>query len=160
MEKKGSGLITNAFGTILNKTIDLLPVELHIPGYQYCGPGTDLQKRLQRNDPGIDKLDAACKQHDIAYLKYKDSKNRSIADKILAERAWERVTSSDASVRERAAAYAVTNIMKAKAKLGSGHKNRKVQKKKRSNKKKKCACGKGLYLQHYKKKGSGLKKKK
>lgn len=24
---------------LLNKLIDLVPVELHVPGYQYCGPG-------------------------------------------------------------------------------------------------------------------------
>ena len=31
---------------LLNKIINNLPVELHIPGYQYCGPdGTKLTKR-------------------------------------------------------------------------------------------------------------------
>lgn len=29
--KRGSGLV--------NKLIDKLPVELHLPGYNYCGPG-------------------------------------------------------------------------------------------------------------------------
>lgn len=31
--KRGSGII--------DKIIDKLPLELHIPGYQYCGPGDD-----------------------------------------------------------------------------------------------------------------------
>jgi hypothetical protein len=156
--KRGKGLISSVIGTVLNKTIDLLPTEFHLPGgYQYCGPGTNLEKRLKRGDPGINELDRLCKNHDISYLKYKDSKNRAIADNILAEGAWKRVISPDASVGERAAAYAVTNIMKAKAKLGSGYKKRKTSKrKKRSG----CSCGKGLYLRHYKKSGGSLKQKK
>lgn len=60
---RGSGLLTTlgkAAGAVINKAIDLLPVEIHAPGnYQYCGPGTDLAKRLPRGDPGINKLDAA-----------------------------------------------------------------------------------------------------
>lgn len=153
-DKEGSGLVGNILGTVINKSIDLLPVELHIPGYQYCGPGTKLAKRLQRGDPGINKLDAACKQHDIVYSKYSDSKNRARADKELAERAWERVKSEDASLAEKAAAWAVTNIMKAKSKFGGGVKKKKV------SKKKKCLKGKGLYLRPYKKSGGGIKKKK
>lgn len=35
--KEGSGIINNV--------IDSLPFELHLPGYQFCGPGTKLQKR-------------------------------------------------------------------------------------------------------------------
>lgn len=29
-------------GVILNSAIDLLPIELNVPGYQYCGPGTNV----------------------------------------------------------------------------------------------------------------------
>jgi hypothetical protein len=165
---RGSGLIgsvVGAAGNLLNRAIDILPTELHIPGYQYCGPGTKLKERLARGDPGVNKLDSACKLHDIAYSKYSDIKNRSIADRELAERAWERVKASDASLSEKAAAWAVTNIMKAKSKFGGG-------KKKQHNKRKKSKCncrnkkcskvnkkkGKGLYLRPYK--GSGVNKKK
>ena len=35
---------------LLNHTINTFPFELHIPGYQFCGPGTHLEKRLARND--------------------------------------------------------------------------------------------------------------
>ena len=56
---RGSGL--------LNRAINALPIELHIPGYQFCGPGTHLEKRLVRGDRGINPLDAACREHDIAY---------------------------------------------------------------------------------------------
>lgn len=37
-KRKGSGLLN----TLINK----LPVELHIPTYNFCGPGTSLNKRL------------------------------------------------------------------------------------------------------------------
>lgn len=102
----------------LNKIIDNLPVELHIPGYQYCGPGTKLQKRLARGDKGINPLDAACKTHDIEYSKSSDTKHRHLADLELAKQAFRRVTSSDATLGERSAALAVAGIMKGKVKMG------------------------------------------
>ena len=105
---------------LINTVINKLPVELHLPGYQYCGPGTKLQKRLARGDPGINLLDQACKQHDISYSKFENTSERHKADKVLAEEAWKRVTSKDAGISERANAMIVTNLMKAKVKLGMG----------------------------------------
>lgn len=143
--KRGSGiasLITKAVGKIpvgdiVNTAIDSLPIELHIGQYQYCGPGTKLEKRLARGDPGINKLDQACKEHDIAYSKYTDSANRSIADRALAEKAWQRVRSSDANLGERATALAVAAAMKAKTTFGGGCTGqRKSQKRRNKNKKK------------------------
>lgn len=127
--KRGKGFI--------DKIIDILPFEMHVPGgYQYCGPGTKLEKRLKRGDPGINPLDSACKEHDIAYDKSKDSKIRSLADKKLQDIALNRVISKDASTGERAAAILVSGAMKSKrslAKIGSGLKK---IKKNRSKKKK------------------------
>lgn len=144
---RGGGIVSS----VLNKAIDLLPIELHLPGgYQYCGPGTRLKERLARGDPGINGLDRACKTHDIAYSRYKDSENRRQADIELAERAWQRFKASDSSLGEKAAAWAVTSAMKVKSKLGGG------RKKKRGPKRK----GKGLYLRPYRKEGSGRVKKK
>jgi len=57
---------------LLNRAINTLPFELHIPGYQFCGPGMHLEKRLARGDRGINPLDAACREHDIAYLHSND----------------------------------------------------------------------------------------
>lgn len=105
---------------LLNSLINKLPIELHIPGYQYCGPGTKLEKRLKRGDPGINPLDTACKEHDIAYAKFQNIENRHRADKILEEKAWQRVVSKDANLSERASALLVTNIMKGKIKFGMG----------------------------------------
>ena len=112
-QRRGKGLV--------NSIINKLPVELPIPGYQYCGSGTKLKERLARGDPGINPLDAACKEHDIAYSKNRDNLNaRHAADRVLTERAWKRVLAKDASLGEKAAAWGVANTMKAKTKLGMG----------------------------------------
>lgn len=118
INKQGYGLIDY----IVNK----LP-EIHIPGYQYCGPGTNLEKRLARGDPGINKLDQACKDHDIAYSKIASSKDRREADKALIARAFPRVYSRDAKLGERASALLVSGLMGAKvglSKIGLGLKKR------------------------------------
>jgi len=49
--------------------------EAHIPGYNFCGPGTKLQKRLERGDQEINPLDEACKVYDIAY-----SQNKALSE--------------------------------------------------------------------------------
>lgn len=110
---------------LLNTLINNLPFEAHLPGYNFLGPGTKLRKRLARGDKGINKLDEAAKRHDIAYSKNKDVEKRHEADRELAEEAWNIVKDSDSSFGEKAAAWAVTNAMKAKVKLGSGLKKRK-----------------------------------
>ena len=140
--RKGRGIVSSTLNllgkpisALVNKSIDLLPIELHLPGgYQYCGPGTKLQKRLTRGDPGINKLDKACKEHDIAYTKFSDSAHRSVADRILGKRAWERVKASDGSLGERAAALAVTAAMKAKTAFGGGRKRRRGGRRKTTRK--------------------------
>lgn len=115
--KRGSGFI--------NKLIDKLPVELHIPGYNYCGPGTKLSKRIARGDTGVNPLDEFCKEHDIAYSRSKDISNRHQADKVLAEKAYQRLKAGDSSVGEKIAALGITGIMKAKTKLGMGMRRKK-----------------------------------
>lgn len=119
-------------GGFLNKLINKLPVEFHIPTYQYCGPGTRLAHRLERGDPGINALDRACMQHDIAYSQSNDLENRHQADKVLENRAWERVKSKDSTLGEKAAAWAVTNAMKVKRKLGMGVEKRRRGKRRTS----------------------------
>ena len=102
---------------------------MHIPGYQYCGPGTKLTKRLARGDPSINPLDKACKENDIVYSQKKENITaRNTADKVLAEKAWNRVSAKYARIGEKAAAWAVSNAMKIKSKFGM----RVTKKKKRS----------------------------
>lgn len=75
---------------------------------------------MERGDVGINELDKACKEHDIAYAQTTDRKKRNISDHILAGKAWNRFKSPNASFGERAAALGVASIMKTKAKLGMG----------------------------------------
>lgn len=97
-----------------------------------------MKERLERGDTGINELDKACKLHDIAYSEYKSGPNRREADNILANTAWKRVKSSDASIGEKVAALAVAGIMKSKAKMGLGNgKSKKGVKK--INKQNKCS---------------------
>ena len=51
-------------------------MEFHWPGYQYMGPGTHLEKRLARGDPGINRLDRIAKAHYIDYGRAKDLKEK------------------------------------------------------------------------------------
>lgn len=115
---------------LVNPLINNLPFEMHPPGYQYLGPGTKLEKRLKRNDPGINELDRAAKEHDIAYSKTNKMSERHQADKILQKKAWKRVKSKDASLGERVMALGVAGIMKAKRKLGMGMKKKSRKKSK------------------------------
>lgn len=134
MYKTGRGL--------LNSVINKIPFEAHIPGYQYCGPGTNLEKRLARGDTGINPLDSACKEHDIAYAKYNDGEERTKADKILSSKAWKRVISKDASTGERSAALLVAGMMKTKvglSKLGKGLKKGRKKDARKIKNNKKCS---------------------
>lgn len=122
---KGYGLV--------NSLIDKLPFELHLPSYNFCGPGTKLKERLARGDRGVNQLDEACREHDIAYANNKNLSDRHIADKILTEKAWERVKAKDSSVAEKLSSVLVTNMMKAKTKFGMGCKVKHIKARKRSS---------------------------
>ena len=142
---------------LLNSVINNLPFELHIPGYRFCGPGTKLKKRLARGDVGVNKLDEACREHDIAYSKNQDLENRHKADNILLEKAKQRLHSSDARFGEKASAFAVSTIMKTKVKLGMGCKSRRQRKKQK--KVKRLKHGKGLRFTDLTRKAKAVLKK-
>ncbi|EFN89398.1 hypothetical protein EAI_07691, partial [Harpegnathos saltator] len=76
----------------------------HIPGCQFCGPGTRLAKRLARGDQGINSLDAVYREHDIFYSRSNNLTNRDAADKILAAKARKCISTKDSTLGERAAA--------------------------------------------------------
>jgi len=73
---------------------------------------------LARGDRGVNRLDAACREHDIAYSRSDDLSDRHAADRILADRARERITARDSTLGEKAAASAIWAAMRAKTKLG------------------------------------------
>lgn len=133
--KTGKGLI--------NKMLKNLPLpEMHlklpsdvscekVPGgsfnttgkYSFCGPGTKVEKRLKEGYQGINALDKACKQHDLYYLKYKTTKERNIADDILAQEASKIALDDSQPEYVRKDARAVTGIMGLKSRFGMGSKN-------------------------------------
>lgn len=96
---------------LLNDLIDVLPFELHVPGYHFCGPGTKLAERLERGEIGINALDEACREHDLAYCK---KNNRNRADGVLAEKAFSRMLNADAPSDERVAALMTACCMVSK----------------------------------------------
>ena len=67
-----------------------LPFEKHIPEMQYCGPGTNLLKKLSEDgktpkkgyEP-VDRVDEAALKHDIKYSQYADLRHRNQADKEM-----------------------------------------------------------------------------
>ena len=67
-------------GLDVQKWLAKTGIEFHWPGYQYMGPGTHLEKRLRRGDPGINRLDRIAKQHDIDY-----SRARALQDTWKAD---------------------------------------------------------------------------
>src|SRR5438552_18950234 len=61
---------------VINKTF---PFEKHLPGMNYCGPGTNLKKKLledgvtpRKEYRPTDRVDEIALQHDIAYSRYED----------------------------------------------------------------------------------------
>ena len=112
---------------LINRVIDSLPFELHVPGYNFCGPGTRLRKRLARGDAGVNKLDESCKAHDLQYQEHQDLESRRRADLELNLAADERLKAKDSSLGERITAAAVRTAMALKRKLGAGVKKRKTR---------------------------------
>jgi len=107
-------------GGLVNSLIDNLPLELHVPGYEYLGPGTNLDLKLSQGVKLKNKLDEAVQNHDIAYARSSDVDKRHEADYKLQEDAWKRVIADDSHIGEKAAAYLTTNAMKVKRWLGAG----------------------------------------
>lgn len=139
---------------LLNRAINTLPFELHFPGYQFCGPGTRLEERLGRGEEGINPLDAACQQHDIAYSQHsEDLKKRHLADKNLEKEAALRIIAKDSKFGEKAAAAVTWLAMKMKQKIGAGLRGTKIRggklkkfrKKKQAEKKKRYIRGPNKY---------------
>ena len=86
--------------------------------YSYCGPGTKVKKLVSEGYQGINKLDNACKEHDIYYSKYKNTEARNVADDILASKASQIALNPNLPDYERKDARLVTGIMGVKSRFG------------------------------------------
>lgn len=92
---------------LIDRIIEKLP-EIHFMGYRYCGPNTNLTDRLAHGERGINELDCACMNHDIAYAESKDLEMRYHADKLLILKAFKRIFAKDSQIGERFAALIVS----------------------------------------------------
>ena len=90
--------------SVLDSLIDLLPFEMHIPTYEFCGPGTQLKDQREPKN----KLDEACLSHDLAYANNED---RRKADRILADKAFSRMFAAQVEPDERTAALIIACCM-------------------------------------------------
>ena len=98
-------------GGDIQKWLGKTGIEFHLPGYQFMGPGTHLEKRLKRGDKGINRLDRIARQHDIDYSHAKSLQDKWKADtKII--KAIDRLPGKK-SMTERV----VKKIMQAKKRL-------------------------------------------
>ena len=101
------------------------PGELHIPGgYNYCGPGTRLDIRLDRNDKPkaneepINATDAVCYQHDLDYREGGNALNKKHeADRVMIERLS---NINPSNFKERITKSLISGAMNTKVKLGVG----------------------------------------
>ena len=83
----------------LDALIDLLPLEMHVPHYKFCRPGTKLAERIERGDVGINPLDEACRQHDLTYTD--SNSDHCQADRVLAQYAFSRMLAEETPSDER-----------------------------------------------------------
>ena len=64
----------------LQKALSKTGIEFHLPGYQFAGPGTKLEKRLALGQMGKNGLDRIARTHDVDYSNAKSLQDKWIAD--------------------------------------------------------------------------------
>ena len=113
---KGQGLA--------NKLINNLPVEIHIPGHSFTGPGTKLNERLDQTltpkswSKPINRVDDSAYRHDLCYAKHRDTKTRnSVCDKTMLA---ELKDIYNPTLRERLDKSLVQKVIGTKARFGWG----------------------------------------
>lgn len=116
-EREQKKMSTKHKFSFIDYIIAKLP-EIHITGYSYCGPNTNLDSNFAFNEFGINELDFACMEHDIAYVESKDLESRCNADKLLVLKAIRRVYAKDSKIGERFAALLVSWLISIKMFLG------------------------------------------
>ncbi len=126
-------------GSFVDRLLDSgkLP-ELHLRGfsgrYNFAGPGTNLKKRLDKNQkpfPGskpINRVDASAYRHDIAYENNKSHEARKKADIDMINELNDVINDKKTGWREKGDAYIVRTAIQTKKLLGLGKKKRNVKK--------------------------------
>lgn len=89
--------------------------EIHLPGHNFTGPGTQLEKRLERGDQPINAVDELSLHHDLRYKFYGDSAFEVFrADVQFVGGAIGIVFAPKSTFRERSEALFVGSIMTGK----------------------------------------------
>ena len=118
---------------IINKFLlagDKFMPEIHLrkPQFVYssCGPSTRHKERIREFKPTGDtryiyrnELDKACFQHDSAYADHKDLINRTKADKVLRDKAYDIASNTEHDGYQRGLASMVYKFFDKKS-VGSG----------------------------------------
>ena len=115
-------------GSLLNKFINNLPVEMHLPGHNFTGPGTKLKKRLNPDltpkkwSKPINRIDKAAYHHDVCYLKNDGTATRNaVCDKNMLK---ELEGIYNPTLRERWDKSIVSKLIGTKVKFGMGVKKK------------------------------------
>ena len=118
-------------GSLLNKAINNLPVEMHLPGHNFTGPGTKLNKRLNPDltpkkwSKPINRVDKAAYHHDLCYLKNNDTATRNaVCDKNMLK---ELKGIYNPSIREKMECGLVSTLIGTKARFGMGVHKKKLR---------------------------------
>ena len=109
---------------MFNIAVNKLPFELHLPGHNFTGPGTRLDKRLNPDrtpkdwSMPIKRVDEAAYHHDLCYAKNQDRKTRN---KVCGREMLSKLHQiTNPSLRERLDRSLVSNMINAKVNLGLG----------------------------------------
>ena len=90
--------------------------EKHLPGCNFCGPGTNVARRMQEKVQPMNSLDQACKLHDLDTESRGPQKSKTPKAVRASDRRLERAAKAIAldpkkSKRERALAWVVHRAM-------------------------------------------------
>ena len=112
----------------LNKAINNLPIEMHLQGHNFTGPGTKLNKRLNPDltlkkwSKPVNRVDKAAYHHDLCYLKNNDTATRNaVCDKNMLK---ELEGIYKPTIREKMERDLVSTLIGTKARFGMGVKKK------------------------------------
>ena len=115
-------------GSLLNKFINNLPVEMQLPGHNFTGPGTKLKKRLNPDltlkkwSKPVNRVDKAAYHHDVCYSKNDDTATRNtVCDKNMLK---DLKGIYNPTLRERLDKSIVSKLIGTKVKFGMGVKKK------------------------------------
>ena len=103
------------------------PGEMHLPGMNFAGPGTNLNERLTSTEvykdwsKPVDRVDNAAYHHDLAYQHFPDTATRNVTDRLMIQ---EMDAIKDPTLHERVERGIIRPIIKAKQKFGMGVKKK------------------------------------